>query len=78
MEIELEGKKVKAEILGGFNFEGKDYAVCSYEDEDDNNMLVVLLTEAIGDKFIVKEIPDEDVEKVKNCFNKVKQEILGE
>ena len=78
MEIELEGKKAKVDIIGGFNFEEKDYAVCTYQDEADNNMLIVLLTEAIGEDIIVKPIPDEDVEKVTECFNKIKKEMLEE
>lgn len=78
MEIELEGKKVKVDIIGGFNFEDKDYVVCSYQDEDDNNLLIVLLTETLGDEMVVKPIPDEDVDKVTECFNKIKKEMLEE
>ena len=78
MEIEFEGVKVKANIIGGFQIDEKQYAVCSYEDELNNCKIIILQTETDVDTIKTKEIPEEDVDKVMNVYEKIKKEIMEE
>ena len=78
MEIDFEGVKVKANIIGGFQIDEKQYAVCSYEDELNNCKIIILQTETDVDTIKTKEIPEEDVDKVMNVYEKIKKEIMEE
>ena len=76
MEIEIDGVKVTTNIIGGFQVDEKEYAVCSYEDDRNNCKIIILQTETEGDTIRVKEIPDEDVEKVMDTYERIKKEAL--
>ncbi len=78
MEIEYDGIKMFANIIGGFQYKEKEYAVCSFEDDFSIHKIIILQTEAVGDTIVTKEIPDEDVEDVVNCFQKIRNKIMEE
>ena len=81
MKVNLDGKEVMVDFLGGFGIDEleKEYALCSYDDgEDKDNVLVAILEidhDYNGEEVLVS-IPDEEKEIVLNFYNAFKNSIL--
>lgn len=81
MKVNLDGKEVMVDFLGGFRIDEleKEYALCSYDDgEDKDNVLVAILEidyDYNGEEVLVS-IPDEEKEIVLNFYNAFKNSIL--
>ena len=78
MEFDFDGTKMIANIIGEFQYNDKNYAVCSIEDNVDIHKIIILQTELDQGKVITKEIPDEEVEGVVNYFQTIKNSIMEE
>ncbi len=78
MEFEYNGVKMMADVIGGFQYNNKEYAVCSLEDDINLHKIIILQTEIINDTIEIKEIPDEEVEGVYNCFQQIKNSVMEE
>ena len=76
MKIEIEGKKIKVNIMGEFEVEENTYAACSYEDNEDNHKIVLLQIEKRDGVYYPDEIPEENVEKVVNYFQEIKDKLM--
>ncbi len=75
LEVEYNGIKMKADILGEFKVEDKEYAVCSYEDDQDNHKIVIVQIEKKEGIYYTKDIPDEDIDKVLSYYNEIKKKL---
>lgn len=75
MKIDYNGKEVLVNVIGGFSFNNKEYAICSYSDnETDKIVIVELYTDENGKH--VKDIPPEEINTVIEHFNLFKEELL--
>lgn len=78
MEIELDGNKIKVNIIGGFQVNEKNYAVCSYEDERNHHKLVIIQVVEDQTGMHALDIPETDKEEVLRTYTEVKNRILEE
>ena len=78
MEKIINGKKVMAQVLGGFQIEelGKKYIICSFDEENDNKNNLIMIYEVDENENIVS-IPDNEKELVLKFYNDFKNEIIG-
>lgn len=78
MEKIINGKKVMAQVLGGFQIEelGKKYIICSFDEEDDNENNLIMIYEVDENENIIS-IPDNEKELVLKFYNDFKKEIIG-
>ena len=77
MKINYEGKEIEVDIIGRFEINKKQYTVCSYDDDENQKIIIV---ETVNDEkgLHIKEIPDEEIETVTNYFNMIKEKLLEE
>lgn len=75
MELEYNGVKITVDIMGEFKVEENEYAVCSYEDDQDNHKIVIVQVEKADEKYIAKDIPDEEVDKVMETYEAIKAKL---
>ena len=78
MEKIINGKKVMAQVLGGFQIEerGKKYIICSFDEEIDKKNNLIMIYEVDENENIVS-IPDNEKELVLKFYNNFKNEIIG-
>lgn len=78
MEKIINGKKVMAQVLGGFQIEelGKKYIICSFDEENDNENNLIMIYEVDENENIIS-IPDNEKELVLKFYNDFKNEIIG-
>lgn len=78
MEKIINGKKVMAQVLGGFQIEelGKKYIICSFDEENDNKNNLIMIYEVDENENIIS-IPDNEKELVLKFYNDFKNEIIG-
>ena len=78
MEIEFDGNKMKVNIIGGFQVKEKDYAVCSYEDENDSHKIIIVrVVEDVNGMHVI-DIPESEKEDVIKTYQEIKERILEE
>lgn len=82
MKTVINGKEVFVEVIGGFRVEDldKEYVLCTYDDDKESEKVLMVILEVELDEFgnrNLVSIPDEEKEIVLNCYNAIKQEILG-
>ncbi len=75
MEIEYNGIKMNVDIMGEFKVDENEYAVCSYEDDQDNYKVIIVQVEKVDGKYITKDIPDEEVDKVTEAYKAIKAKL---
>ena len=78
MTINYGGREITVNVIGGFEFNNKKYAVCSYIDLENQKIVIV---ETITDENGVtttKDIPQEEIGMVLEHFNLIKNELLKE
>ena len=73
MEKIINGKKVMAQVLGGFQIEklGKKYIICSFDEEIDKKNNLIMIYEVDENENIVS-IPDNEKELVLKFYNNFK------
>jgi hypothetical protein len=77
MKINYEGLDIDVEIIGGFKFNNKEYAVCSYADAAEIYKIVIVEFFKNGDKFEIREIPDNEFDLVLEKYKEIEMQILG-
>lgn len=82
MKTIIDGKEVNVEVIGGFRVEDldKEYVLCTYDDDKESEKVLMVILEVELDEFgnrNLVSIPDEEKEIVLNCYNAIKQDILG-
>ena len=78
MKVNYNGIQMEANLIGKFKIDKAEYAVCSYEDDKNNNKIIIFQIEEKDGKIITKDIPQSDIEKVKKCFEEIKEKLLEE
>ena len=76
MKIEYENMTVDAEVIGGFKINEKEYAVCSYEDTNENYKIVIVEVLRDGERIITKDIPNEEMNLVLETYRKIEDKLL--
>ena len=78
MEIEYNGIKTKVNIIGEFKIADKEYVVCSYEDDQNNNKIAIvqIVRDATGTHAV--DIPNEEIELVTNYYEEIKKALMEE
>ena len=82
MKTMINGKEVTVEIIGGFRVEDldKEYVLCTYDDDNESEKVLMVILEVELDEFSNRSlvsIPDSEKEIVLNCYNAIKEDILG-
>ena len=77
MKLNYHGKEIKVDIIGGFEFNNKKYAVCTYNDIE-NQKIVIVETFTDDTGMHTKDIPDDEVNKVIEYFNLIKEKLMEE
>lgn len=82
MKTIIDGKEVSVEVIGGFRVEDldKEYVLCTYDDNKDSDKVLMVILEVELDEFGNRNlisIAEEEKEIVLNCYNAIKQDILG-
>ena len=75
MKINYNGKEILVEVIGGFSFNNKEYAVCAYMDVDTQKIVIV---ETYNDETgkHTRDIPPEEIDGVLEQFNHIKEELM--
>ena len=81
MKTVVGGKEGSVEVIGGFRVEelGKEYALCTYDDDANSDKVLMVIMELNVDEFGVRtlaSIPDEEKEIVLECYKAVRNDIL--
>ena len=76
MEYEYDGKKLKVNVIGGFQINEKKYAVCSFKDGETNPKIVIVQVIEEEDKTIAIDVPEEDKELVLKTYQTIKEELM--
>ena len=82
MKTIIDGKEVSVDVIGGFRVEDldKEYVLCTYDDNKDSDKVLMVILEVELDEFGNRNlisIAEEEKEIVLNCYNAIKQDILG-
>ena len=77
MKINYHEKEIDVELIGGFEFNHKEYIVCSY---DDDEVQKLVLFESYHDQngLHTKDIPKEEIPSVLEHFNLLKEKLMEE
>ena len=82
MKTIIGGKEISVEVIGGFRVEDldKEYVLCTYDDDAESEKVLMVILEVQLDEFgsrMLLSIPDEEKEIVLNCYQAIKNDILG-
>lgn len=82
MKTIIGGKEISVEVIGGFRVEDldKEYVLCTYDDDAESEKVLMVILEVQLDEFgnrMLVSIPDEEKEIVLNCYQAIKNDILG-
>ena len=82
MKCIYNNKEIEIEVIGGFKIEelNKEYVLCVYDDNKDSDKVLMVILEVELDEFGNRNlisIAEEEKEIVLNCYNAIKQDILG-
>lgn len=80
--VVINGKEVSVEVIGGFRVEDldKEYVLCTYDDDKSSDKVLMVILEVELDEFgnrNLVSIDDSEKEIVLNCYNAIKNDILG-
>ena len=78
MKYNLNNKLVDVEVIGKFSIEKNEYVVCSYMDSYNNAKIILAQIENKYNTTKLINIKENDKSRVFNCFNKIKEQLLGE
>ena len=78
MKINIGELNGDIEIIGGFELNGKEYAVCSYIGVDEVSKIVIVETYKEGDNIKVKEIPADEMSLVLSAYKEIEKKLLGD